>query len=75
MNRMAEADILESDWKNLRPEVGQNWKAFTREDLDQIAGHFDVLVELLQEKYGYSKALAEDDVKRFIREHRAEQVR
>jgi uncharacterized protein YjbJ (UPF0337 family) len=58
----------------LREQVRQNWKALTSDDLNQIDGHFDVLVDLLQEKYGYSKPLAEDDVKRFVWDHRSERV-
>ncbi len=71
---MKEENILESEWPELREQVRQNWKALTADDLNQIDGHFDVLVDLLQEKYGYSKPLAEDDVKRFVRDHRAERA-
>lgn len=71
---MKEENILESEWPELREQARQNWKALTADDLDQIDGHFDVLVDLLQEKYGYSKPLAEDDVKRFVRDHRAERA-
>lgn len=71
---MKEESILASEWKELREQARQHWKALTEDDLNQIDGHFDVLVDLLQEKYGYSKPLAEDDVKRFIHEHQAERV-
>ena len=72
---MKEAEILESDWKELREQVGEHWKALTADDLDTINGHYDVLVDLLQEKYGYSKPLAEDDLKRFIHEQRGEHIK
>ncbi len=71
---MINVDILESQWKELRGKVKQHWKALTDDDLEQIDGHFDVLVDLLQEKYGYSRQLAEDDVKRFIQENSTERV-
>ena len=71
---MTEANILESEWKELREKARQNWKALSEDDLNQIDGHFDVLVDLLQEKYGYSKMLADDDVKRFIRDNSAERI-
>ncbi len=71
---MDEANILANEWKELREKVRQNWKAFTADDLEQIDGHFDVLVDMMQEKYGYSKLLAEDEVKRFVRDHSAERV-
>jgi uncharacterized protein YjbJ (UPF0337 family) len=72
---MNEVSMLETEWKQMREQVGQHWKALTSDDLDVVNGHFDALVDLLQEKYGYSKPLAEDDVKRFVREHQAEQAR
>ena len=71
---MNEIDLLASEWKTLREPIRKNWKALTEDDVDQIDGHFDVLVDLLQEKYGYSKPLAEDDVKRFVRDHTAEHI-
>ncbi len=71
---MNEIDLLASEWKTLREPIRKNWKALTADDLDQIDGHFDVFVDLLQEKYGYSKPLAEDDVKRFVRDDAAERI-
>ncbi len=70
-----EASILASDWKDLREPIREHWKALKAEDLDVVNGNFDVLTDLLQERYGYSKALAEDDIKRFVREQRAERMR
>ncbi len=71
---MNEMSILENEWHELREPIKEHWKALTDEDLDTIQGHPDVLVDLLQEKYGYSKALAEDDIKRFVREQRTAQT-
>ncbi len=71
---MKEARILKSEWPELREQVKQHWKALTTDELNWIDGHFDMLVDLLQEKYSYSKPLAEDDVKRFVRAHTAERI-
>ena len=65
---MIDLDILESEWKQMRGKVRQRWMALTDEDVERIDGHEDVLVELLQEKYGYSQLKAEEEVRRFIRE-------
>jgi uncharacterized protein YjbJ (UPF0337 family) len=67
---MIDLDILESEWKQMRGKVRQHWMALTEEDVERIDGHEDVLVELLQEKYGYSQLKAEEEVRRFIRETR-----
>ena len=63
---MINVDILESQWKQIQPVVRQRWKALTDDDVKQIDGHYDVLVDLVQEKYGYSRHLAEEEVNRFI---------
>lgn len=65
---MINVDILESQWKNIRSAVKQRWKALTDDDVELIDGHFDVLVDLLQEKYSYSRQLAEEEVRRFVQE-------
>ena len=74
MNPMNEIDLFASEWMTLCEPIRQHWKMLTAADLDQIDGHFNVLVNLLQVKYGYSKPLAEDDVVRFVRDHTAERV-
>ncbi len=65
---MINVDILESQWKNIRSAVRQRWKALTDDDVELLEGHFDVLVDLLQEKYSYSRQLAEEEVRRFVQE-------
>lgn len=65
---MINVDILESQWKNIRSAVRLRWKALTDDDVELIDGHFDVLVDLLQEKYSYSRQLAEEEVRRFVQE-------
>lgn len=64
MNR----DILEGKWKQLRGKVKERWSALTDDDLGRIEGRRDVLVGVLQEKYGYTKQRAEDEVNRFMAE-------
>ena len=63
---MINIDTLKDNWKYLRGRVHQEWKALSDNDLEVIDGHFDVLVDLLREKYGYSRKYAEDEVQRFI---------
>ena len=48
-------DILEGKWKQIRGEAKAWWGKLTDNDLDRVAGKFDVLVGLLQEKYGYTR--------------------
>lgn len=59
-------DILEGKWKQIRGEAKAWWGKLTDDDLDRIAGKFEVLVGLLQEKYGYSREQAADEVDRRV---------
>jgi hypothetical protein len=65
---MIDAEVFERHWKELRNPARQRWLALTARDIDRIDGHVDVLVELLQEKYGYPAAQAETEVNRFLQE-------
>jgi uncharacterized protein YjbJ (UPF0337 family) len=62
------AEVLEGQWKQLRGKVKQRWAALTDDDLLTIEGSFDVLVALLQEKYGYARWRAEEEVEQFLSE-------
>jgi uncharacterized protein YjbJ (UPF0337 family) len=65
---MINVDILESQWKQMRGKVRPHWMALTEDDVERIDGDADMLVELLQEKYGYSRLLADEEVRRFVRD-------
>jgi uncharacterized protein YjbJ (UPF0337 family) len=54
--------ILEGKWKQVRGEAKAWWGKLTDNDLDRVAGKFEVLVGLLQEKYGYSREQAADEI-------------
>ena len=62
------ADVMEGKWKQLRGQVKEWWGELTDQDLDVIAGKRDKLVGKLQEKYGWAKRDAEDEVSRRFRE-------
>ena len=55
-------DILEGKWKQIRGEA-KNWLGkLTDDDFDRAGGSFDKLVGLLQERYGYSRQQAENEI-------------
>lgn len=62
-------DILAGKWKQLKGKVKEQWGELTDDDLDQMEGRSDQLAGRLQEKYGYSKADAENEVNEFLRRH------
>jgi uncharacterized protein YjbJ (UPF0337 family) len=64
-------DILEGKWKQVRGEAKSWWGKLTDDDLDRAAGKFDVLAGLLQEKYGYTREQAADEIDKRVTEYEA----
>ena len=64
---MISTDILEAKWKQLRGKIKEQWGKITDYDLDQIGGKREQLVGLIQEKYGYTKEKAHQEVEQFLR--------
>ena len=48
-------DILEGQWKQTRGQAKMWWGGITDDDFDRVAGNYDVLAGLLQEKLGYTR--------------------
>lgn len=65
-------DILEGQWKQIKGEAKSWWGKLTDNDLDRAAGKFDVLVGILQEKYGYTRQQAADEVDKRITNYEAD---
>ena len=55
-------DQIAGKWKQMKGEAKILWGKLTDDDLDRAAGKFDVLAGLLQEKYGYSREHAADEI-------------
>lgn len=64
-------DIFEGKWKQIRGEAKAWWGNLTDNDLDRAAGKFDVLVGILQEKYGYTREQAADEVNKRVSDFEA----
>jgi uncharacterized protein YjbJ (UPF0337 family) len=64
-------DIFEGQWKQLRGETRSWWGKLTDDDLDRASGKYDVMVGILQEKYGYSRERAADEIDKHVTEYEA----
>jgi uncharacterized protein YjbJ (UPF0337 family) len=62
-------DILDGKWKQMRGQIKVSWGKLTDDDLEKVGGHYDKFVSLLQEKYGYNRERAEEEVNRQIADH------
>jgi uncharacterized protein YjbJ (UPF0337 family) len=70
-NQTMNKDVFEGKWKQVRGEAKVWWGKLTDDDLDKVAGQFEVFVGLLQEKYGYSRERAEEEIEKQMNEYEA----
>jgi len=65
-------DRIEGNWKQFKGEVKQRWGKLTDDELDVIAGKRDKLAGRIQEAYGISEELAEEQLSEWekrLKEH------
>ncbi len=48
-------DELAGKWKQLRGRIKKEWGNLTDDDLDRVAGNYDMLVGKIQASYGKSR--------------------
>lgn len=61
-----DANILKGKWLQLKGSVREKWGDLTDDDVDKVDGRAERLVGLIQERYGYAKQRAEDEVDSFL---------
>ena len=62
-------DILQGKWRQLKGEARIQWGKLTDDDLDQVQGQAEKLVGLVQERYGYDRQRAEQEVDSFVQRY------
>lgn len=62
------SDVLEGNWKQIQGSIKEQWGRVTDDDLMQIQGKRDRLVGVLQERYGYGKNKAREEVDNYLGE-------
>jgi len=62
-------DILAGKWKQMRGELRTWWGKLTDDDFETIGGQKDKLIGLLQERYGFAREQAEQEVERHLQEY------
>jgi len=60
-------DILQGKWKQLRGQIQKQWGDLTNDDLDRMKGTQKEFEGLLQERYGYTKERAHEELETFMR--------
>ena len=64
-------DVFEGKWKQIRGKAKGWWGKLTDDDLDRAAGKSDVLTGMLQEKYGYTRERAAQEIEKRLSEFEA----
>ncbi len=60
-------NTLQAKWDEFRFEAQNWWGRLTNEDLDQVAGNSEKLIGKVQERYGYARDRAAEEVAQFER--------
>jgi uncharacterized protein YjbJ (UPF0337 family) len=60
-------DIFKGKWKQLRGQIQQKWGDLTNDDLDRMQGSRTEFEGLLQERYGYTRERAQQEVDNLMR--------
>ena len=58
-------ELLETQWVEAREFLRNKWSKLTEEDIRQINGRYDLLVDKLEQRYGYTREQAEEEVRRW----------
>jgi uncharacterized protein YjbJ (UPF0337 family) len=60
-------DQVEGNWMQVKGKVKQQWGKLTDDDIARINGKRDELLGLLQQRYGYAKEQAQNEVDNWIK--------
>lgn len=62
----ASNDILQGKWHELKGQVRQQWGKLTDDDFTRLSGKTEELAGVLQQRYGYGKAQAENEINNWL---------
>ena len=62
-------DIFAGQWKEMRGQLKSWWGKLTDDDFEWIGGQKDKLIGLIQERYGYTRDQARDEIERRFDEY------
>jgi len=59
-------EMLESRWQQIKAVIRERFGNLTEEDIKTIDGHYDTLIQKLEQRYGYSKAFAAEEFQKWV---------
>ena len=64
------SDILKGKWNQVKGSIKQQWGDLTDNDIARIEGNYDEFVGVLQERYGYTRDRAQQEVDNYLNPER-----
>lgn len=61
-------NLFAGQWKEFKGKVKEQWAKLTDDDIAQVEGRRDRLLGVLQQRYGYLKERAEEELKKWEKE-------
>ena len=68
-NNPMNQDVFAGQWRQMRGELKSWWGKLADDDFDRIGGQKDKLIGVIQEKYGYVREKAQQEVERRLKEY------
>ena len=62
-------DVMKGKWRQLKGELKSQWGKLTDDDVDRAEGDAEKLIGRVQERYGYQREQAKQEVDDFFRRH------
>jgi uncharacterized protein YjbJ (UPF0337 family) len=62
---------LKGQWLQIKGQVRKQWGKLTDDEIDQVQGDAEILLGKLQQRYGYSREQAEQELERWQAERKA----
>ena len=59
-------DIFEGKYKEMHGQLKEWWGKLTDDELEQAGGNAEQIIGLLQQKYGYTREIAEEEFNRRV---------
>jgi len=61
-------DIFEGKWKEFKGQMREWWGKITDDELEQANGNAEQIAGLLQQKYGYTREAAEEEINKRVKQ-------
>jgi uncharacterized protein YjbJ (UPF0337 family) len=68
------SDQVQGKWRQWKGAAKAQWGKLTDDELTQAEGNADKLAGYIQERYGYAKERAQEDVDRFLLQNDVEKA-